>query len=85
MLYEGKTCGPLIIPLNGLTELYRDSYLEGRVCSELLQRNMYQADRGYISFEKTKRLDIGNQKIAVLKTESNWRTSAVLVDHLMLC
>ena len=85
MLYEGKMCGLFIIPLNGLTELYRDSYLEGRVCSELLQRNMYQADRGYISAEKTKRFDIGNQRIAVLKRESNWRTSAVLVDHLMLC
>ena len=83
MLYEGKTCGVFIIPLNGLTELYRDSYLEGTVYSELLQRNMYQADRGYISVEKTKRLDIGNQKIAVLKTEGNWRTNAVLVD--MLC
>ena len=85
MLYEGKMCWLFIIPLNNLTELYRDSYLEGRVCSELLQRNMYQADRGYISVEKTKPLDIGNQRIAVLKTESNWRTNAVLVDHLMLC
>lgn len=62
-----------------------DSYLEGRVCNELPQRNMYRADRGYISVEKTKPVDIGNQKIAVLKTESNWRTSAVLVDHPMLC
>ena len=85
MLYEGKMRWLFIIPLNNLTELYQDSYLEGRVCSELLQRNMYQADRGYISVEKTKPLDIGNQRIAVLKTESNWRTSAVLVDHLMLC
>ena len=85
MLYERKTRGLFIIPSNGLTELYRDSYLEGRVCNELPQRNMYQADRGYISVEKTKPLDIGNQKIAVLKTESNWRTSAVLVDHPMLC